>query len=129
MVNSNQNSIFLPSPIRYASISVKKIFENNYRLDASAYDFDALNALDLIEKNKNGFIPVTDLFSQNYVGNRFKRIYTENPLDIPFFLPSDIENIYPKATKYISNKTETKIDDTFIMFRYYWKNNYSWQET
>ncbi len=111
MVNSNQNSIFLPSPIRYASISVKKIFENNYRLDASAYDFDVLNALDLIEKNKNGFIPVTDLFSQNYVGNRFKRIYTENPLDIPFFLPSDIENIYPKATKYISNKTETKLDD------------------
>ena len=56
---------------------LKKIFENNYRLDASAYDFDVLNALDLIEKNKNGFIPVTDLFSQNYVGNRFKRIYTE----------------------------------------------------
>ena len=50
------------------------------------------------------------LVEEAYVGNRFKRIYTENKTDIPFFLPSDIENVYPSPSKFISEQTEVNFD-------------------
>ena len=51
------------------------------------------------------------MVKEAYVGGRFKRIYTENKSDIPFFLPSDIESVYPTPSKYISGKTVAPLDD------------------
>ena len=51
------------------------------------------------------------LVEDAYVGSRFKRIYTDNREDIPFFLPSDIEDIYPSPSKYISNKTRVNLEE------------------
>lgn len=46
-----------------------------------------------------------------FVGSRFKRIYTDNKADIPFFLPSDIKNVYPSPSKFISEKTDVDFDN------------------
>lgn len=100
----------LPTPFTHGAVSVRRILANDYRLDASAYNMLAMNALSMVAHCRYGAIPVSKLFDGCFVGSRFKRIYTDNPSDIPFFLPSDIEEVYPKATKHISAKTDADID-------------------
>lgn len=108
-----KNPIFLPSPLKYGSVSIAQMVSNGHRYDASAYNIEAMNALRKVKRNRYGYVNLLgqDGFIEDaFVGSRFKRIYTENPCDIPFFLPSDIENVYPKASKYISSKTDTDIE-------------------
>lgn len=108
-----KNPLFLPLPLRYGSVSIAKMVSNGHRYDASAYNIEAMSALRKVMRNKYGFIPLLGkhgLVKDAFVGSRFKRIYTDNPKDIPFYLPSDIENVYPKASKYISAKTDTDIN-------------------
>ncbi|MDE7421241.1 MAG: restriction endonuclease subunit S [Muribaculaceae bacterium] len=85
----------------------------DYRLDASAYNGEALAAISKVRHYKDGFIPLwgeNGIISNAFVRGRFKRIYTNKETDIPFFLPSDIENVFPKATKHISQLTRTNLD-------------------
>ena len=108
-----KNPLFLPLPLRYGSVSIAQMVSNGHRYDASAYNIEAMSALRKVMRNKYGFIPLLGkhgLVKDAFVGSRFKRIYTDNPKDIPFYLPSDIENVYPKASKYISAKTDTDIN-------------------
>ena len=108
-----KNPLFLPSPLRYGSVSIAQMVNNSHRYDASAYNIEAMSALRKVMRNKYGFIHLLGahgLVKDAFVGSRFKRIYTDNPKDIPFYLPSDIENVYPKASKYISAKTDTDIN-------------------
>ena len=108
-----KNPLFLPSPLRYGSVSIAQMVNNGHRYDASAYNIEAMSALRKVMRNKYGFIHLLGahgLVKDAFVGSRFKRIYTDNPKDIPFYLPSDIENVYPKASKYISAKTDTDIN-------------------
>lgn len=108
-----KSPIFLPTPLKYGSVSIAQMVSNGHRYDASAYNIEAMNALRKVKRNRYGYVNLLgqDGFIEDaFVGSRFKRIYTENPCDIPFFLPSDIENVYPKASKYISSKTDTDIE-------------------
>lgn len=109
-IKQEKDPLFLPTPFTYGSVSVSQINSNQNRLDASAYNITAMNALNQIKHLYHGFSMLKTLTKDIYVGNRFKRIYTENTNDLPFFLPSDIENIYPKPSKYISSKTNADID-------------------
>ncbi len=112
-VKATKNPLFLPTPFMYGSVGIAHMISNNHRFDASAYNIEAMNALRKVYKSKFGWMYLlgrNGLINNAFVGSRFKRIYTDNPLDIPFYLPSDIENIYPKAGKYISVKTNTDID-------------------
>lgn len=112
-VDLPKNPLFLPSPLKYGSVSIAQMVSNGHRYDASAYNIEAMGALRKVMRNKYGFIHLLGkhgLIKDAFVGSRFKRIYTDNPKDIPFYLPSDIENVYPKASKYISAKTDTDIN-------------------
>ena len=112
-VEMPKNPIFLPSPLKYGSVSIAQMVSNGHRYDASAYNIEAMNALREVKRNKYGYVNLLGqdgFIKEAFVGSRFKRIYTENSCDIPFFLPSDIENVYPKASKYISSKTDTDIE-------------------
>lgn len=105
-----KDSRLLPTPFTYGAVPVSRIISNECRLDASSYNMDVMNALSTVSHCIYGTIPMKYLFKNAFVGSRFKRVYTDNPSDIPFFLPSDIEDVYPKATKYISGKTKADID-------------------
>lgn len=112
-IKVTKNPIFLPTPITYGSVGIAQMISNNHRFDASAYNIEAMNALHRVYKNKFGWVYLlgrNGLIADAFAGARFKRIYTDNSRDISFYLPSDIENIYPKAGKYISTKTNTDID-------------------
>lgn len=73
-----------------------------------------MNALSVVRHSPYGWVYLwgkDGLVEDAYVGSRFKRIYTDNREDIPFFLPSNIEDIYPSPSKYISNKTRVNIEE------------------
>lgn len=108
------NTLLAPSPLRWCSISAEEIRRNSYRLDASAYDIESMEALSRVHDNPYGWVYLwgeNGLVEEAYVGNRFKRIYTDNKEDIPFFLPSDIESVYPSPSKYISAKTQANLEE------------------
>lgn len=113
MVSKN-NSLLAPDPLRWCVISSEQVRCNGHRLDASAYDIEAMNALSVVRHSPYGWVYLwgrDGLVEDAYVGSRFKRIYTDNREDIPFFLPSDIEDIYPSPSKYISNKTRVNLEE------------------
>tara|TARA_R100000306_G_C4377565_1_gene142652 strand:- start:157 stop:1632 length:1476 start_codon:yes stop_codon:yes gene_type:complete len=103
---------FLPDKLKYTSVSLKEIFNNKLRLEANAFNLKAKVAKELIKSNKYGIV---NLWSKNglvetaYHKPRFKRIYVDH-IEIPFFQPSSITDVYPKPSRYISAKTETDIE-------------------
>lgn len=100
-------------PIRWTSISLQEIVERNHRMQAFLYGIEGRQAREIVEKCR---WPSTFLCGESGAGlatsyhrPRFKRIYVEKP-GLPFFLPSQINDLYPKPTKYISEATKTDIE-------------------
>lgn len=112
MVNT-ENTIFAPSPLRWCSISTEKVRSNAYRLDASAYDIEAMEALSRVCHNPYGWVYLWSekgLVEEAYYPGRYKRIYTSEGRGEPFYLPSQLEEIYPKPSKWISAKTASLLE-------------------
>lgn len=103
---------YLPDKLKFTSVSLIEVVNNKLRLEANAFNLEAKVAKEKILNNKYGII---NLWSKNglvetaYHRPRFKRIYVERK-EIPFFQPSSITEVYPKPAKYISAKTETKLE-------------------
>ena len=112
-----KNPLFLPSPLRYGSVSIAQIVNNGHRYDASAYNIEAMNALRKVKRNKHGFVYLLGddgLIDNAYYPGRYKRIYNENGTGEPFYLPSQLEEIYPKPAKYISPLTAVSLQNDRI---------------
>lgn len=112
-----KNPLFLPSPLRYGSVSIAQMVNNGHRYDASAYNIEAMNALRKVKRNKHGFVYLLGddgLIDNAYYPGRYKRIYNENGTGEPFYLPSQLEEIYPKPAKYISRLTAVSLQNDRI---------------
>ena len=106
-----------PDPLKYTSVSLSEVYFNNTRLEASAFNLEAKAAKYKVEHCKYGYIHLwgeNGLVKDASYPGRFKRIYVENGDGIPFFLPSQLGEIYPKPSKYISEKTYSSIKDIEI---------------
>lgn len=112
-----KNPIFLPTPLKYGSVSIAQMANNGHRYDASAYNIEAMNALRKVKRNKHGFVYLLGddgLIDNAYYPGRYKRIYNENGTGEPFYLPSQLEEIYPKPAKYISRLTAVSLQNDRI---------------
>lgn len=112
-----KNPLFLPSPLRYGPVSIAQMVNNGHRYDASAYNIEAMNALRKVKRNKHGFVYLLGddgLIDNAYYPGRYKRIYNENGTGEPFYLPSQLEEIYPKPAKYISPLTAVSLQNDRI---------------
>ena len=112
-----KNPLFLPLPLRYGSVSIAQMVNNGHRYDASAYNIEAMNALRKVKRNKHGFVYLLGddgLIDNAYYPGRYKRIYNENGTGEPFYLPSQLEEIYPKPAKYISPLTAMSLQNDRI---------------
>ena len=112
-----KNPIFLPTPLKYGSVSIAQMVSNSHRYDASAYNIEAMNALRKVIRNKHGFVYLLGkdgLIDNAYYPGRYKRIYNENGTGEPFYLPSQLEEIYPKPAKYISPLTAMSLQNDRI---------------
>lgn len=117
MVSKN-NSLLAPDPLRWCVISSEQVRCNGHRLDASAYDIEAMNALSVVRHSPYGWVYLWGkygLVEDAYYPGRYKRIYTSEEEGEPFFLPSQLEEIYPKPTKWISAKTANLLKNDRIV--------------
>ncbi len=102
-------------PFKYTTVSIQEIVEKDYRMEASVFGIEGRQARRDIENCKYPIVNLSDVFIENafYLG-RFKRIYVDKKDGIPFILPSQIIEIYPKAVKFISPKTDVNIESTKV---------------
>jgi len=116
MVNQ-ANIIDIPeNNLKWCSVSLSEVMGTNNRLGASVFKIEAKNAREqlLNSKYNKSLKPLSGVasFAQEvFYPNRFKRIYIDKSKDsIEFFLPSQLNEIYPKASKYISGLTNTNFE-------------------
>jgi len=108
---------FLPDPLKYSSVSLNDVFRNKLRFDASSFNLDAKLAKEKIMHNKYGYVHLwseNGLIQSSFYPGRFKRIYVSKNEGKPFFLPSQLSEINPNPTKYISSKTYKSLDNVEI---------------
>lgn len=101
-----------PDPLKYTSVSLSEVFSNNTRLEASAFNLEAKAAKYKVEHCRYGYVHLwgkDGLVKDASYPGRFKRIYVEKGEGIPFYLPSQLGEIYPKPSKFISEKTYKSI--------------------
>ncbi|MDR1148245.1 MAG: hypothetical protein LBK66_06390 [Spirochaetaceae bacterium] len=97
--------------IKWCTVSLTDVTDTGMRLEASVFGIDGKHARDIIKNCKWKAINIDELWENaNYPG-RFKRIYTNVANGVPFFLPSQMTDIYPKPNKYISFLTNCDISD------------------
>ena len=101
-----------PDPLKYTSVSLSEVFSNNTRLEAGAFNIEAKAAKYKVEHCRYGYVHLwgkDGLVKDASYPGRFKRIYVEKGEGIPFYLPSQLGEIYPKPSKFISEKTYKSI--------------------
>lgn len=101
-----------PDPLKYTSVGLSEVLSNNTRLEASAFNLDAKAAKYRVEHCKYGYVHLwgeNGLVKEASYPGRFKRIYTEKGKGTPFYLPSQLGEINPRPTKYISESTYKSI--------------------
>jgi type I restriction enzyme S subunit len=96
---------------KYTTVSLTEIVEKNYRMEASVFGIEGRQARRDLERCKYPVVNLcgTDGLATAYHRSRFKRIYVEKS-DFPIYQPSQINEIYPKPSAYISDLTPTDID-------------------
>ena len=101
--------------LEWTSIEVHEIVDSDYRLDANIYGIEGRRARQDVAQCKWDVVYLGEKFIENafYLG-RFKRIYVEEKDGVPFILPSQITEVYPKVDKFISPATKVNIEDTRV---------------
>lgn len=102
------------SPLKYCTVTLSDVISRGKRLEASVFDVEAKQAHDIIAHGKYPAITIggTDgLIKKAYYPGRFKRIYCESGCGEPFYLPSQMTDIYPKADKTISAITKCNMSE------------------
>lgn len=93
------------SPLKFCTVTLSDVISRGKRLEASVFDVEAKHARDTIAHGKYPAVTVggvTGLIKNAYYPGRFKRIYCDRGVGEPFYLPSQMTDIYPKADKSIS---------------------------
>ncbi|WP_051617249.1 restriction endonuclease subunit S [Desulfonatronovibrio hydrogenovorans] len=95
----------------WSSVMLAEVIERGSRLEASVFNIEGRHARKLIDQCKweQTVISGETGLSTAYHRPRFKRIWVDKP-GIPIFQPSQITEINPKPSGYISYKTNTDID-------------------
>ena len=103
------------SDLKWTAVDLREVVEKGYRLEASIYGIEGRQARKDLEQCKWDIVHLGDKFIEAafYCG-RFKRIYVEEKEGIPSILPSQMTEIYPKASKFISPITNIDIESTRV---------------
>ena len=113
-VQTTEDQEIQSSDLKWASVVVREVVEKD-RLEASVYGIEARQVREDLEQCKWDIVHLGDEFIEAafYLG-RFKRIYVEEKGGVPFILPSQIAEVYPKASKFISPATNIDIESTRV---------------
>lgn len=101
-------------PLKWCSVSLSDVVSRGKRLEASVFDVEAKQAWTQVSKCKYGAVILgggAGIIKSAYYPGRFKRIYCNKGAGEPFFLPSQMLEVYPKAEKYISALTKCDMQE------------------
>lgn len=98
-----------PEKFKWSSVSLNEVFNNNRRLEASVFGIEGKRAREIVNKSKWGSLSLDSFIKNIFYPGRFKRVYVKKNYGVPFFLPSQINDIYPEPLKYISYKQKEVI--------------------
>lgn len=97
--------------LKWSSVRVDEVVDVNYRLDGGFHGSKGREARRDLQRCKFDVVSLgKNLIENAFHIARFKRIYVDKDNGIPFFLPSQITDIYPKPVKFISPKTKIDIE-------------------
>ncbi len=104
--------------ITWSSVSLSEVINKGKRLESSYYGVEYKKAIKTIQNAKYGYSKLQgnkNSTIKSYRPDIIKRIFVE-PTDssIPMQVPSQIQDIYPKAGKYLSNQMKDKIKNWFV---------------
>lgn len=101
--------------IKWCTVTLNDVINAGKRLEASVFEIEGKHAREQVLKCKYGAVQLNDpengLIEKAYYPGRFKRIYSDSINGVPFYLPSQMTDVYPKAEKYISALTKCNITD------------------
>ena len=100
---------------KWTTVNLQEVFETNYRLEAGVYGTEGRQVRQDLGRCKWDIVRLGDkLIEEAFYLGRFKRIYVEKKNGVPFILPSQMTEIYPKASKFISPTTDIDIESTRV---------------
>lgn len=112
--NIPQTILYPTEDVKWTSIKLSEVAEQKYRFEANVYNIESKHARELIRDNPN---PLLNLFSTNgfiksaIYPTRFRRIYVNKQDGIEFYMPSQLLEINPQPTKFISPKTKVNFEE------------------
>ena len=97
--------------LKWTTVSVEEVVEQDYRLEASVYSKDGRLARKDLEQCKWDVVHLCGEkgLAKAYHRPRFKRIYVDKS-EFPIYQPAQVNELYPKPSAYISALTRTDID-------------------
>lgn len=104
--------------INWSSVSLSEVIDKGKRLESSYYGVEYKRIIKTIQDSKYGYSNLQG--SKNGIINSYrpgiiKRIFVESTDNsIPMLVPSQVQDIYPKAEKYLSKLMNDKIKDWFV---------------
>ena len=100
-------------PLKWELVDIQEVIDSGYRLEASV--IEGREARKNLEMCRWNIVHLGDKFIEEafYLG-RFKRVYVEEKNGVPFILPSQMTEVYPKASKFISPITNVDIGSTRV---------------
>lgn len=100
---------------KWTTVNLQEVFETSYRLEAGVYGTEGRQARQDLGRCKWDIVPLGDkLVEETFYLGRFKRVYVEEKNGVPFILPSQMTEISPKASKFISPTTDIDIESTRV---------------
>ena len=103
------------SDFKWTTIDLQEVVETSYRLEAEIYSTERRQAKRDLERGKWNLVRLGDkLIEEAFYLGRFKRIYVEQRNGVPFILPSQMTEVHPKASKFISPQTNIDIESTRV---------------
>ena len=106
--NAWKKKLHVDTPVKFCAVKLSDVQARGGRLEASVFDTDAVNARQAVMKNS---VPLGELANSAYYPNRFKRVYCKKNFGEPFYLPSQMTDVRPKAEKFISRATPFNLEE------------------
>ena len=107
----------IPDRLKHTSVSLVDIFNNQIRLEASAFSLDAKIAKEKVLNCPYGFSTITGKngLAEAYRPGITKREYVSKGEGIPMFTPSQISEVFPKPYKFIGKDQADKLQDWYLV--------------
>lgn len=100
---------------KWTTVNLQEVVETSYRLEAGVYGTEVRQARQDLGRCKWNIVRLGDkLIKEAFYLGRFKRIYVEEKNGVPFILPSQMTEVYPKASKFISPISGIDIESTRV---------------